>query len=426
MNLPRLRWCVAALLFGAAVLNYVDRQALSLLAPTIQRDLGLDDQAYANVVNAFLVAYTLAYLFSGFVVDRLGARVSLSLFVVWWSVANMFTAFARSAVSLGMFRFLLGLGEAGNWLAAPKTVARWFPARERGLAIGLYTLGATIGATIAPFLVIHLAKNWGWQGAFVVTGALGLVWVVPWLWIARDPEKNPLVTAAQRDALRQALQQDAAVSSHREEAWSWREALRRSSVWRLMLARLLTDPVWYFYQFWFAKYLFAERAISQEQLSITWVVFLAADIGTLAGGWFSGLFIKRGATPGKARLRVMLLCAVVVPLSPFVPFVDSMAMVLAIGVLVVLAHMAWLINLSALVVDSVPEKSLGLVFGLVAAGSSLGGIMMNKAVGWIVQAHDYTWCFVAMAFVHPVAWLLLRTIGETRNVEPISPLKSHA
>ncbi|MDO8544443.1 MAG: MFS transporter [Opitutaceae bacterium] len=441
VRLPRLRWWLAVFLFGSAVLNYVDRQALSLLAPTIQQELGFGEQAYANIVNLFLVAYTLAYLGSGAIVDRFGARWSLALFVVWWSTANILTALARSAASLGVFRFMLGLGEAGNWLAAPKIVARWFPAHERGVAIGLYTLGATIGATIAPILVLQLAGRWGWQGAFVVTGALGLAWVVPWLWIAREPDRNPLVPAGQKQALDEALARDAAAAGHGGEVWTWGDALSRPEVWRLLLARLLTDPVWYFYQFWFAKYLFADRAVTQKGLAITWLIFLAADIGTLAGGIISGRMVRRGAAPAAARLRAMLVTACVVPLSVVVPWADSVPLVLALSAAVVLAHMSWLTNLGAMVVDIVPERSLGRVFGIVAAGSSVGGIIMNTVVAamvsgpaaaapagfldraihavfgsvlQLVQGQGYASWFLVMAFLHPLAWLLLR-FGPARK-----------
>jgi ACS family hexuronate transporter-like MFS transporter len=433
-RLPRLRWWLAAFLFGSAILNYVDRQALSLLAPTIQRELGFGEQAYANVVNLFLVAYTLSYLCSGAIVDRLGARWSLALFVLWWSTANMLTAVARSAASLGAVRFMLGLGEAGNWLAAPKIVARWFPAHERGLAIGLYTLGATIGATIAPILVLHLAGRWGWQGAFVATGAAGFMWVVPWLWLAREPERNPLVPAEERAALDETFARETAVAGHGREAWSWGQALAHPAVWRLLLARLLTDPVWYFYQFWFAKYLFSDRAVTQAGLTITWLIFLAADIGTLAGGWVSGRLVRRGTLPTAARLRTMLLTACLVPLSVTIPWTTSVPLVLAVSAVVVLAHMSWLTNLGAMVVDIVPERSVGRVFGLVAAGSSVGGIIMNTVVAamvsgpivapagfldrgihavfgpvlQLIQGQGYGLWFLLMAFLHPAAWLLLK------------------
>ncbi|HEX2860040.1 MAG TPA: MFS transporter [Lacunisphaera sp.] len=400
MKLPHLRWWIVGLLFLASILNYLDRQTLSILAPTIQQELALSDDDYALVVNCFLVAYTVATLVSGRVVDYLGVRVSLALFVGWWSVANILTGFARSLGSLGFFRFMLGLGEAGNWTAAPKAVAAWFAPRERGMAIGLYTLGATIGATIAPLLITAVAARHGWQGAFVITGLLGLVWLVPWLCFYRAPREHPLL----RERERALLPVEPPVV---EKPEGWLAVLRRREVWLLMLGRMLTDPVWYFYQFWFAKYLHDERGVSQLGLSITFVIFLAADLGSVGGGWFSGLLVKRGHTAPAARLRIMLLAACLMPLSAVVPLAGWLWLALAAGMLIAFAHMAWLINLSSLVVDLVPQRSLATAFGVIATGSALGGMMMNSAVGKIVSQGSYAPAFVALAFVHPLAIVIL-------------------
>jgi ACS family hexuronate transporter-like MFS transporter len=427
MRIPHLRWWIAAMLFLASVLNYLDRQTLSILAPTIQRELSLTDQDYAFVVNLFMVAYTVATILSGRLVDRLGVRVSLALFVGWWSIANLLTGFARSIVSLGLFRFLLGLGEAGNWTAAPKAVADWFPPKERGIAIGVYTLGATIGATIAPLLILAIASRHGWQSVFVVTGVAGLAWIVPWLWLYRRPAEHPRLSDAERayiTGVSAAAAGEAAVADERPDPGAakpgaralrgiessapegWRAVLRRREVWLLMLTRLLTDPVWYFYQFWFAKYLYGERGVSQLGLSITFVIFLAADLGALGGGWFSGQLIKRHHTPPASRLRIMAAAACLMPLSALVPHVSALPVVLAIGMAIVFAHMSWLINLSALIVDLVPQRSLATSFGVIAAGSALGGMMMNWAVGRLVTNYSYAPAFFVMACVHPLAMLL--------------------
>ena len=406
-RIPHLRWWIVAMIFGASVLNYIDRQTLSILAPTIQKDLKLSNEDYASVLNLFLIAYTVASLLSGKVVDRLGVRVSLALFVGWWSVANILTGFARSVSSLGVFRFLLGLGEAGNWTAAPKAVAEWFPARERGIAIGIYTLGATIGATLAPIIIVALASWHSWQAAFVVTGIAGLVWLVPWLMLYRSPAQHPNITTAER-ALIAAGQPAPDEAAAAEAGWGrWWQLFARREVWLLIFGRMLTDPVWYFFQFWFAKYLYDQRGLDQKQLTVTWVVYLAADIGVLAGGFLSGLLIKRQVLPAKSRLWVMLGCAALVPAAAAIPHIASLWLVLAIGMIAVLAHMAWLINLSALVVDVVPKASLGFTFGVVATGSSLGGLMMNKAVGALVTNLSYDPAFQFMLLVHPLAWVLL-------------------
>ena len=407
MKIPYLRWIIVGLVFLASVLNYLDRQTLSILAPTIQKDLGMSDIAYANIVNAFLVAYTISYLVSGRLTDKLGTRNAAALFVGFWSISNMLTAFARSATSLGAFRFLLGLGEAGNYTAAPKVVSEWFPKRERGLAIGIYTLGATIGATIAPPLITYIAIGGHWERAFLITGALGLVWLAPWLLIYRRPEEHPALTENERQIIFSDRETAAQTKTPQANWGTGRAIFSQPALWALLLARLLTDPLWYFYQSWFAKYLAAERDLNQQQLAISWVVFLAADIGALAGGYLSGVLIKRGGGAASSRLKIMLICACLTPLSPLVSLLPGLNSALGVAMVVVLAHMAWLINLSALVVDLVPQKNLGTVFGIVAAGSTAGGIMMNNLVAYSVGEHGYAPAFFGMAGLHLLSWALL-------------------
>ncbi len=402
-TIPKLRWWIAAMLFFASILNYIDRQTLSILAPTIQSELKLTNEDYAVVVNLFLGAYLVATLLSGRIVDRLGVRLSLALFVGWWSVANILTGFARSFGSLGACRFLLGLGEAGNWTAAPKAVSEWFPARERGIAIGLYTLGATLGATIAPLLIVGIASRFGWQMAFVITGVAGLVWLIPWLWLYRRPAEHPRLAPEELALIRSG----AAAVADPGPPEPWRAVLGRREVWLLMFTRLLTDPVWYFYQFWFAKYLHDERGVSQLGLSVTFVIFLAADFGALGGGWFSGQLIKAKLPAPAARIRIMMAAACLMPFSALIPQMGGVNAVLALGMIVAFAHMTWLINLSSLVVDLVPARSLATCFGVIAAGSSLGGMAMNWAVGKLVTHASYGPAFWIMAGVHPLAILLI-------------------
>ena len=384
-----LRWVLVGLLFLASVLNYVDRQTLAILAPTIQKDLGMTDPQYAAVNNFFLVAYTISYLVSGRLTDKLGPRKALALYISFWSVANMLTGLARSMASLSAFRFLLGLGEAGNWTTAPKLVSEWFVAKERGLAIGIYTLGATIGATIAPPLILWLASTGHWQNAFFATGAAGLIWLIPWLLIYRSAP--PPAPAA---ALTPAEQGQGG-----QVAWQ--------VVLALLLARLLTDPLWYFIQSWLAKYLVAERGLTQQQVSITWVVFLAADFGALGGGLLSGVLIKRGMPTIAGRLRVMLFCACLTPLTALIALSPTVNGALVFAMIVTLAHMAWMINGTTLVTDLIPKDKLATVFGLVAAGSTLGGLLMNSLVGNTVGAFGYRPTFFALSGLHLCAFALL-------------------
>jgi len=406
VKLRGLRWWIVALLFGASVLNYVDRNSLSLLAPTIQQQLGFDDQAYARIQNAFQIAYTVALLASGFMVDKLGARFSLALFVAWWSLASFLTGWANSVFMLGACWFMLGLGEAGNWTASPKAAQEWFPARERGLAMGIYTAGTPLGMTLAPLFVVGLAGVSGWRTVFWTTGILGILWVIPWSWLYRPLKTHPLLGEAERNW----IQSDGTGTNSilaSAAAWTWLEALGRKEVWFLLLGRMLSDPVWFFYLNWFPKYLVSQRGLTQTQVKITWVMFLAAGIGSLVGGWFAGRLIRRGLGAERARLFTMLGCVAVMPLSLLVTRVPTMQMALALASVIVFAHLAWLANISALVVDVVPAPSLGKVFGLVAAGSSAGAIVMNGLVANFLKQGSYNQWFIIAAFLHIGAWLCL-------------------
>jgi ACS family hexuronate transporter-like MFS transporter len=412
-GIPYFRWVLATMLFLAAILNYVDRQALALLKPTILTELKLTDRDYANINMLFLVAYTAAYLLSGRLVDAWGPRIGMAMFVTWWSLANIATGLARSFATLGSCRFALGLGEAGNWPASTKVVAEWFPARERATAIGFYTLGAAIGATIAPYLILTLAKV-HWQAAFVATGLAGLVWAPLWLLIYRSPRRHPLITRADRAAL-DAEQPAAVPIEPQSEGRRWLQALSLRAVWLLMIARMLTDPVWYFYQQWFPSYLNTARGYSKDQLKVIWVIFLAADIGTISGGLASGLLVRGGRSASTARLVVMLLCAAVMPLSLLISHVSSHPATLALASVVVLAHLAWLSNISALVVDVMPPRLLATCFGITAAGSAMGGIVMNKLVAHFAETHNYPTWFAAMGFLHLLAWAILLVGGVRRS-----------
>ena len=445
MIIRGLRWWIVVLVFLAAVLNYVDRQTLSVLAPTIQADLKMDDREYANIVNLFLVAYTVAYLISGKLVDRLGTRTGTAVFVIWWSLANIVTAWAQGVRTMGGCRFMLGLGEAGIWPAASKAVSEWFPARERALAIGMYTMGATIGATIAPYIVIRLASfdyatklpfiesvfqhGTGWRMSFLITGLVGFLWIVPWLAFYRKPRESRLLAPAELEL----IEDGEAPPEEGVKGWSWGKVLTFRPLWLLLIGRLITDPVWYFYQFWFAKYLSADRGMDQGALTITWIVYAAAGVGSLAGGWLSGLLVKKGHSPVNARLWIMLGAACLMPLSPFIAKASGLPLMMTLTAVTVFASLSWLINISAIVVDVVPKHSIGTVFSVVAAGSTLGGIAMNmivaamvsgpssKPAGFLdqgfkilfgplieaVQGKGYGPWFLAMAFLHPLALLLL-------------------
>lgn len=386
----RMRWAILALLFFSTVLNYVDRQALSILATTIQAELKMSDASYAGVVQLFLIAYTLAYLGVGWITDKLGTKLALAVFVTWWSLAGIVTGFANTVAQLGAARFALGLGEAGNYVAAPKAVSERFPPTERGFAVGVYTAGAMVGATISPPLIGWLALTYGWRMAFVATGALGFVWLSAWLLVSRRLPPPPQAAAA-------------------EPKLPLRAILSDKTVWGLALARTVTDPVWYFYLFWFPKYLDDGRGLTLAAVAATaWIVYLAADLGSIGGGWLSGRMIPAGLTPARARLRLMAVAACIAPAGALVALQPPLPITFAIAGIVALAHMAFLVNLSTLIVDRFPARQVATIFGFVAAGSGLGGIISTGLVGKFAATGDYATVFVTMALLHPIGWIIAR------------------
>ncbi|WP_200939217.1 MULTISPECIES: MFS transporter [unclassified Caulobacter] len=379
----------------STVLNYLDRQALSILATTIQKDLGIDNIGYAFIVQMFLISYTISYVVAGRLTDILGTRISLALFVGWWSVSNMLTGLTHNIAQLGAARFLLGLGEAGNYTAAPRIVAERFEPEKRGLAIGIYTAGAMVGATIAPPLIAWLALSHGWRATFVITGALGLVWLIVWLFVV------PPRPAGERDDRKKT---------------DWKRLLTAPHLWWLLIARLLTDPVWYFYLFWFPKYLMEDRHLTLLDVArLAWVIYLAADFGSILGGMASGAAGRRFNSPVKGRLSIMAAAAMFAPLGAIIAAGPHLPLIFAIAALVSFCHQAWLVNLSALITDLFPTQAVGTAFGLIGAGSGLGGMASTYIVGALVTWHSYGAVFLCMAILHPVA---LFFVAQCRRVEP--------
>ncbi len=403
-KIPHLRWGIAALLFFSTVINYVDRQALSVLAPVLTKELGISNIEYSNILTAFLAAYTLMYVGSGFLVDRWGARLALSVFIVWWSLANMSHALAVGVWSLGALRFLLGLGESGNFMAAFRVVSEWYPAKERALVHGLIQGGAAIGAIITPPLVTWIYSLYGWRPAFLITGGLGLVWLIFWLLLYHSPDKHPRITDAER-----ALVLADTVPTAQASSVSWRQLAQYPQMWGLMAARFVSDPVWWFYLFWLPKYLVEQRGFTMVEMGmLAWIPYLSADLGALFGGWLSGRLVARGKPVLSARLTVMLPCALLMPVSLAIHHAPSRAVTIALICVVTFAHMAWKTNQNTLTNDLFPKHLIGATSGLLAFGTGLGGTLFIWMTGHVVQGYGYGAIFIIMGLLHPVSYLITR------------------
>lgn len=402
------RWLILSMLFAASVMNYIDRQTLSIMARTIQNELHITDTGYAFIVNMFLLAYMLGFLTVGWVADKLGVRRSMAIFVGWWSVSDMLTGFASSLRSLASTRFLLGIGEAGFYTVAPKVVSERFAPAERGLAVGIYSAGATIGATIAPPLLAWIALTSGWRKAFLYTGCAGLLWCLPWLLLFRSKPKAP--TEPEPDANQKPLD------------WLREKTGIRKDVLLLFGARTLTDPIFTFILFWFPKYLTDVDHMTLGALGrIVWIVYLAADLGSLFGGFLSGVFVRRGMRPARARQITMTGAACLLPLSFFVPFTHGHTAAIALITGVAFAHVVWMVTITTLAVDIFPERNLGSIFGIISVGAGLGGMIGTTIIGYVVTRYSYNPIFLGMGFFHPLALALIWQVGRRR---PSSAAKS--
>lgn len=396
-------WYLTALISVVALVNYFDRQSLSIVAPRFQAEFHLSDAGYGHVVSLFLLASAVAYALAGLLTDWLGTRTSMAVFVGWWSAAEAVTAFVRNTLQLSAARFCLGLGEPGLWVAAPKAIGEIFPKKDQSLAVGIYTLGSTVGAVVALPAIAAVTTHLPWKSIFLIDGCAGLLWLPFWL-LAYPRRVRKTVTAAEKRPPQTAI---------------LRQVLSCGKTWRLTLARGLTDPVWYFYLFWFPKYMLSARGLSLEQMArIGWMVYLFAGVGTVLGGAFSGQLIRRGQSPARAYRTAMLICAILVPISPLAGTVSSAFVCVLVASLIAFAHMAWLVNLTAAVVELYPANEVGRAFGIIAAGSGLGGMISTEIIGAIVTHSGYLPLFFLMMFLHPLALLLLwNTFNEEATAE---------
>ena len=378
------RWTVCALLFFATTISYVDRQVLSLLAKTLEVHIGWTANEYGSITSAFATAYGVGLLGAGRLLDKFGTRIGFAIAVGVWSAAAMMHAAATTAFTFLIARALLGLGESANFPACIKTVAEWFPKRQRGVATGIFNCGSNVGAMLTILVVPSMAKKWGWQSAFIFTGAIGFIWVAAWMLLYRRPELHPKVSAEEL-AL---IQSDPA---DEVDAVPWKRVVGKKETWAFGLGKFLSDPVWWFYLFWLPKYLqdtyhlplAASNILHDIRLPML-ILYLAADVGSVAGGWLSGSLINRGWSINAARKTAMLICALSVLPVLYAPYASNMWVLIAILSVAMAAHQGWSANLFTTASDMFPRVAVGSVVGIGAAMGALGNVLMLKAAGLIV------------------------------------------
>lgn len=437
------RWVICALLFFAATINYIDRQVIGILKPTLVKEFGWpDERIYAAIVFSFQLAYALGFLFAGRIIDRLGTRRGFAIAVTLWSAAavahaasdlfpalkiptlNLDAASGLSVVSVtgaaagfAAARFALGLGEAGNFPAAIKTVAEWFPRRERAFATGLFNSGTNIGALITPLIVPWIAGLWGWKGAFVATGIIGFAWVVIWLWLYRPPGEHPRVTPAELAYIR-------SDPPEAEVPVSWLRLLGHRQTWAFALGKFMTDPIWWLYLFWVPDFLHRNHGLDLKASSLPLVViYLVADVGSIGGGWLSSWLLGRGWSVNASRKTAMLLCALSVVPMVFAARATDLRVAVALVALAAAAHQGWSANLFTLTSDMFPRSAIGSVVGLGGMAGAVGGMLIALVVGEILQrTGSYVPIFIIAGSTYLLALVIIHALVP--RLKPVQRLRT--
>lgn len=427
----RYRWVVCGLLFLAATINYIDRQVIGILKPTLVKEFGWsDERIYAAIVFTFQFAYAIGLLLAGRVIDRIGIRRGFMVAVVVWSVAAVAHAAADlfpglkvptlnldattgfsivflsgAAAGLAVARFALGIGEAGNFPAAIKTVAEWFPRKERALATGIFNSGTNVGALLTPIAVPWITLHWGWKWAFIATGLTGFIWVVWWLWIYRAPEQHPRLSPAELTYIRSDPVESATPVA-------WRKLFPHRQTWAFALGKFMTDPIWWLYLFWIPDFLNRNHGLDLKSIGLPLVViYLVADVGSIGGGWISSALIKRGWTVNAARKTAMLICAVSVVPIMFAARTSNLWVAVALVSLAAAAHQGWSANLFTLTSDMFPRKAVGSVVGIGGMAGAIGGMFIALLVGEILQrTGNYVIIFIIAGSAYLIALALVHLL----------------
>ncbi len=410
------RWIVVALLFFATTINYIDRQVIGLLKPTLEVEFGWSEKDYANIVMAFTAAYALGLLVFGRIIDRIGTKMGFSISIVFWSIAACLHGVVKTTFGFGVARAALGLGESGNFPAAIKTVAEWFPKKERALATGIFNSGANIGAVFAPILVPTILALYGWQEAFIITGAIGFVWLIFWLYYYEIPTRHKKVTEAELAHIHSDNEED----TSNEKPLTWGTLFRVRQTYVFIIGKLLTDPIWWFFLFWLPSYF--STSFSLDLKKPGWplvIIYMATSIGSIGGGYLSSYFIQKGWPVYKARKTAMFIFALCVLPIMSAKYATNMWVAVALISLAAAAHQAWSANIFTVASDMFPKKAISSVVGIGGMAGSVGGVLFPIFVGYILETYKhlgdstagYNIIFFVCGLMYMLAWAIMHFIS---------------
>jgi MFS transporter, ACS family, hexuronate transporter len=407
------------MLFAATSINYVDRQIIGVLKPTLQLEFGWTESSYGDVVFWFQAAYALGYLGFGRVIDKIGARLGYAAVVALWTAAHVAHALVNSVGGFMAVRFALGLGESGNFPAGLKAIAEWFPRQERALATGIFVAGSNVGAIITPLIVPFITYRWGWRAAFIVTGSFSLIWLVFWLKIYRRPQEHPKLSAAEL-AL---IDGDSSLSPDAPRAATkitWRTLLRIPETWAYALARFLIDPIWWMFLFWLPDFFTKRYNLDLEHFGPPLVVvYLVSDVGSVSGGWLSSRLLRMGFSVNRARKLTMLLSSVLVMPVMFAMLANNIWLAVSIVGVATAAHQAFSATLYTFPSDVFPKQAVGTVVGIGGTAGAIGGMLMAKYAGWVLDGiGSYTPIFIVAASVYILALGVLHLLSP--RLKPVA------
>ena len=413
-----MRWVIAGLLTIPTILIVIDQQTLSVLAPLLRDRFHISAQGYSTIVSGFLVSFAVMYTVGGVLVDRVGERIAMAGFIIWFSVCTMLGGLSQGFWSLGISRFLLGIGQPGNFPAALRACTRWFPKAERGLPIAIFSSGGAIGSIFAPPIIVALSLTLGWRAAFFLPGLIGFAWLVLWLAIYRSPQDYPGISPTELQLL------DVSQDHVKEgEAQRWTALWRDRNVLALVLARFVSDPVWIFYLFWIPEYLKRERGFSLADIGMyAWIPFVGGAIGGMVGGRVSDVLIARGVSAAKARSRVLYISAAIAPLGMLTSRVHSAATAIFLISIMAFVSFSWFINTAAIIPDLFSEKVVGSVLGFMGTAGTLGGVLFSTLIGFLLTHYSYTPVFILAGTMHIFASFLLWALLKLEE----APSKSSA
>ena len=418
-RLGHVRWTVCAMLFVATSINYMDRQVIAILKPTLEHSIGMTEISYGYIVDAFQIAYAIGLLAAGRLIDKLGTRIGYMLVMAVWSVSAMGHALASTVLEFGFARFFLGLGESGNFPAAIKTVAEWFPKNERSLATGIFNSGANVGAILAPAIVPWVTLHYGWHAAFLTTGIFSVLWILWWFRNYRKPTDHVTLTSAE---LRH-IYQEAAEEMGPSPSLPWRRLLRCRQTWAFSIAKFLTDPIWYFYLFWLPSYFSAKFNLNLSHIGLPLIiVYNVSAIGSIGGGWLPAPFRRLGLSQNHARLAAMLFCACLVVPIYTASSAKSEWTAIALISLAAGAHQGWSANLFTTSSDMFPRSAVGSVVGIGGMAGSVGSALFAFFAGHILQlTHSYASLFGIAASAYLLALVVLYVLAPgLKKVESIA------